>query len=280
MQKVFTFISYIKWLGLLGIIGLIADNRILTLFFLFFLLGFVDIFRNPAVFFQSLYMLFGIPLLHIKHRFNLPSIDNYMPQTELILPFNGEWLVVNGGIDKKTSHSWGIPNQRYAYDFFIVDTEGKSFSGDNRKVENYYCYDSDVLAPADGEVISAVSKHPDSAVYGNGTAECKAHDIRGNHIIIRHSKKEYSLIAHLKPDSITIKKGQKVIQGQVIAQCGNSGNTTEPHIHFQVSESKNFFTSAGLPIKFKNVVVIENESTSAPGYISKGQFVTNYLVRE
>jgi hypothetical protein len=275
VQKAFTIINYAKWLGLLGIIGLIADNRILTLFFLFFLLGFVDIFRNPAVFFQSLYMLLGMPVIHFKHRFNLPSIENYTPQNEYILPFSGEWLTVNGGTDKKTSHSWGIPNQRYAYDFFIVDKEGKSFSGDNKKVENYYCYGRDVLAPADGEVISAVKKHPDSAVYGNGTAECKAHDIRGNHIIIRHSTKEYSLIAHLKPDSITVKKGQKVTRGQVIAQCGNSGNTTEPHIHFQVSESKNFFASASLPIKFKNVIVKEDGKTRNEGYISRGQMVQN-----
>jgi murein DD-endopeptidase MepM/ murein hydrolase activator NlpD len=98
---------------------------------------------------------------------------------------------------------------------------------------------------------------------------------QGNHIIIRHSKKEYSLIAHLKPKSVTVKKGQKVKQGQVIAQCGNSGNTTEPHIHFQMNNGKNFFTTAGLPIKFKNVVVIENNKTSATGYISKGQFAEN-----
>lgn len=275
MRTFFNILGIIKWLGLIGIIGFITDNKPLSLFFLFFLLGFVDIFRNPAVFLQSPYMLLGMPWIHFKHRFNLPSIDNYTPQTDFILPFSGEWLVVNGGIDKQTSHSWGIPNQRYAYDFFIVDAEGKSFSGDNKVVENYYCYGKDVLAPADGEVVSAVNKHPDSNVYGNGTAECKAHDIRGNHIIIRHSKKKYSLIAHLKPGSITVKKGQRVTQGQVIANCGNSGNTTEPHIHFQVSESKNFFASASLPIKFKNVIVKENSKTRTEGYISRGQLVQN-----
>jgi hypothetical protein len=275
MKTFFNIISLIKWLGLLGIIGLIADNRVLTLFFLFFLLGFVDIFRNLPVFIQSLYLLFGMPWIYLKNRFNLPSVDSYTPQTEFILPFSGEWLVVNGGTDKKTSHSWGIPNQRYAYDFFMVDNEGKSFSGDNRKVENYYCYGKEVLAPADGEVISAVGRHPDSNVYGNGTAECKAHDIRGNHVIIKHSEKEYSLIAHLKPDSITVKKGEIVKQGQVIAQCGNSGNTTEPHIHFQLSESKNFFASASLPIKFKDVTVKENGKTRTEGYISRGQMVQN-----
>jgi len=275
MKTFFNILGIIKWLGLIGIIGFFTGNKPLTLFFLFFLLGFVDIFRNPAVFFQSLYMLLGMPWIHFKHRFNLPSIDNYTSQNEYTLPFNGEWLVINGGIDKKTSHSWGIPNQRYAYDFFILDAEGKSFSGDNKVIDDYHCYGKDILAPADGEVISAVKKHPDSNVYGNGTAECKAHDIRGNHIVIRHSKKEYSLIAHLKPGSVTVNKGDMVKQGQVIANCGNSGNTTEPHIHFQVSESKNFFTSASLPIRFKDVTVKENGKTRTEGYLSRGQLVQN-----
>jgi hypothetical protein len=225
MQKAFYYIRYARWLGLLGIIGLITGNTILTLFFLFFLFAFVDTFRNLPIFFQSLYMLLAMPVIHINHRFNLPSIDNYTPQKELILPFNGEWLVVNGGTEYKDISFLGHTQQRYAYDFFMVDKDGKSFSGDNKKVENYYCYGRDILAPANGEVISAVSKHPDSGVYGNGTVECKAHDIRGNHIVIKHGEKQYSLMAHLKPDSIVIKKGQKVKQGQVIAQCGNSGNT-------------------------------------------------------
>jgi hypothetical protein len=275
MQKILIILNYIRWLGILGTIGLITGNGIWTLFFLFFLFGFVDTFRNLPVFLQSLYLLFGIPLIYIKQRFNLPSIENYAMQTEFALPFKEEWLVVNGGTDKVTSHSWGIPNQRYAYDFFIVDKEGKSFSDDNNKVENYYCYGRDILAPADGEVVSAVTKHPDSNVYGGGRVECKAHDIRGNHIVIKHNDKEFSLIAHLKPDSITVEKGQRVKQGQIIAQCGNSGNTSEPHIHFQVNNSKNFFISAGLPIKCKNVIVNKDGKTRPEDYIGKGQLVEN-----
>ncbi len=275
MQKIFIIFNYIKWLGVLGTIGLITGNGIWTLFFLFFLFSFVDTFRNLPIFFQSLYLLFGIPLIYLKNRFNLPSKENYTSQTELILPFSSKWLVINGGTDKATSHSWGIPTQRYAYDFFITDKEGKTFSGDNKKVENYYCYGKNILAPANGEIVSFASHHPDSNVYGDGRVDCKAHDIRGNHIIIRHNKKEYSLIAHLKPDSIKVQKGQKVKQGQVIAQCGNSGNTTEPHIHFQMNNGKNFFTTAGLPIKFKNVIVNKDGKTRPEDYIGKGQLVEN-----
>lgn len=275
MYIVFNILSWIKWVGLIGILGPITGNDTLTLFFLFFLLGFVEIFRNLPVFLQSLHQAFAIPLIYFKYRFHLPTKESYLPKTEYMLPFDGQWFVVNGGTDRKASHSWGIPTQRYAYDFLIVDAEEKSFSGNGKVLESYYCYGKDILAPADGVVVSVATKHPNSRVYGNGIVECKAHDIRGNYITIKHNGNEYSTIAHIKPNSVTVKKGQKVTQGQIIARCGNSGNTSEPHVHFQVSSGKSFFTSAGLPIKFKNVIVTENGKTLPAGYISKGQFIEN-----
>jgi len=275
MHIVFNILSWIKWVGLIGILGIITGYDTLPLFFLFFLLGFVDIFRNFPVFLQSLRQAFAIPLIYFRHRFNLPSKDNYTHETEFILPFNGQWLVVNGGTDRKTSHSWCIPTQRYAYDFLIVDKDGKSFSNDDKALESYYCYGKDILAPADGEVVSVASHHPDSDVPGRGRIECKAHDLRGNHIVIKHSDNEYSTIAHLKPNSIIVKIGQRVTQGQIIARCGNSGNTSEPHVHFQISDGESFFTSAGLHIKFKNVIVTENGQTCTTEYISRRQLVQN-----
>ncbi len=62
---------------------------------------------------------------------------------------------------------------------------------------------------------------------------------------------------------------------KAIAQCGNSGNTSEPHVHFQLNDGKSFFASAGLPARFKNVLATENGKTHAAEYISKGQFVKN-----
>lgn len=55
------------------------------------------------------------------------------------------------------------------------------------------------------------------------------------------------------PDSVLVKKGQMVKKGEVIGRCGNSGNTTEPHVHFQVQNTAYFYSSIGLPVFFSNI---------------------------
>lgn len=275
MNKLANILAKLKWLGLIGLLGTITGNACLKLFWLLFLLGFIEIFGNLPVFYQSVQQILSYPLLLFSHRFCLPSKENYIGVTDYALPFAEQWYVANGGSDKKTSHSWGVWPQRYAYDFVMVDESGKTCSGSGRELQDYYCYGKDVLAPADGEVVSLASGHPESRVYGDGSAECRAKDMRGNYITIRHQEKEFSTLAHLMPGSIIVALGQKVIQGQVIARCGNSGNTSEPHIHFQLNDGRSFFASAGLPIRFKNVWAKGNGQTCPADYIFKGQAVEN-----
>ena len=129
------------------------------------------------------------------------------------------------------------------------------------------------MAPADGVVISAVSHFPNTPIVAEGEVDCAASDVRGNHIVIRHSKHEYSVIAHLLPNSLCVQKGDRVSRGQVIAKCGNSGNTSEPHIHFQIQYGKIFEISAGLPILFTRIVV--DGAKMPEGFITKGHYVEN-----
>jgi len=275
MHQFLIILSRIKWIGLLGLLGTITGSKLLSLFWLFFLLGLIEIFRNLPVFFQSLQQVISLPLIYLNHRFHLPSQESSARQTEHSLPFVGQWFVVNGGIDKKNSHSWGILPQRYAYDFLILDDKEKTCSGSNQQVENYYCYGKDILAPADGEVVCVKSRYPNSKVYGDGSAECLATDIRGNFITIKHNPGEYSTLAHLMPGSITVKIGDKVSRGQVIARCGNSGNTSEPHLHFQLNDGPSFLASAGLPIRFQNAMITARGENGHSAYIHRGQLVRN-----
>lgn len=274
------FLSRLQWLAIIGFLGVYFDNEHLKLFFLFWLFSILDCysplrnFGSTLKFLgQNLFMLIGIPLTHVRYGFRLPTAINFVPQTYYSFPFAGKWFVVNGGIDKENSHSWGLCSQRYAYDFFIANDNGETFCGNRDELSNYFCYEQAVLAPADGTIIKIVDVFKNTPIVGVGMADCAASDIRGNHIIIRHSKSEYSLIAHLLPNSICVKKGDKVYRGQIIAKCGNSGNTSEPHIHFQVQSSPSFSLSAGLPICFQKIKIDGQEQTNV--YITKGHFVEN-----
>jgi len=233
----------------------------------------LHILDDLAISLQAFRQLFGIPLTYIRYGFRLPNAERYISECQYSLPFDGRWYVANGGITKETSHSWGICSQRYAYDFHIVDERAQSYAGDRKVLENYYCYKQNVLSPADGIVVTVNNGCVDSPIVEEGQATCVADDIRGNFIIIRHGKREYSLIAHLLINSICVNPGDKVTRGQIIARCGNSGNSSEPHIHFQIQAGKSFLLSTGLPIKFYNIEIGDRQLGDS--FITKEQFVRN-----
>ena len=253
----------IKWWVLIFMIGLVSDVIGISY------LGYLS--RAAFLFFLTLstlaalqaftWQMIGIITPYFRYKFNLPSKENYILKGNYILPFDGNWIVVNGGVTKKLSHSWFLPSQRYAYDFIIADEEGKSSSGSKRSLDSYYCYNKNIVAPADGKVVSLCNRYKDSFVDGKN-AYCDSSHIAGNYIVIKHNDSEYSAIAHLMLGSITVKKGDIVKQGQIIAKCGNSGNSSEPHIHFQLQSGKSFFLSAGLPISFSNIKAQEKGNYS------------------
>lgn len=288
MKRFIRFCDKIKYLGLLGLPGLFFEHKLFNFLWLFWLFSFVGIFYNFPVFLQLLKQLWGMLFVPLRYGSHIPDANNYRCQVKYSLPFKDSWVVVNGGMDRKSSHSWDIPTQRYACDFLMLDESGKSCVGDGKKAADYYCYGKEVLAPADGEVIEAVSGCPDSLILGNGQVDCSAHDIRGNHILIRHAEREYSILVHLQPGSVGVKAGDTVKCGQIIARCGNSGNSSEPHLHFQLQDGTSFFSSAGLPVEFENISSAPMPNYSAydprplpsviglPGkYTVRGQIVVN-----
>jgi murein DD-endopeptidase MepM/ murein hydrolase activator NlpD len=96
-----------------------------------------------------------------RHRGSLPDPETYDQSTSYRLPVEGTWTVVNGSPIKEYSHSWFPATQRYAYDFVITDEEGRSRpAGTDTSIENYYCYDQPVLAPADGVVVDVHDDDP------------------------------------------------------------------------------------------------------------------------
>ena len=258
-RQIIRISGYLFWLFLVAvladIIGTdalripIAGGRLALSFHWFAMLIFLQ--YSVYILFQSIYQIVGDCYVKARHIGKMPTQENYTQKGEYILPFTGKWTVFNGGIDEKLRHG-GSVSQTYAYDFIIMDDVGKSFEGAPTDLHSYYCYAKDIVAVADGVVVAVRKKAKDSFVDGVNVY-CDCTDIRGNYITIKHHDQEYSVSAHLMPGSITVRVGDKVKQGEIIAKCGNSGNSSEPHLHFQLQSRKSFFLSLGLPIAFRGI---------------------------
>ncbi len=177
------------------------------------------------------------------------------------LPFEGEWVVMNGGLSKEDSHSWEILAQRYAHDFVVADADLARHSARGNRVGDYFSYDQPVLASADGVVIATESGIRDAPLVGWGFCDFLARSFIGNYILIQHAESEFALYAHLVRDSITVESGSRVTRGQCIGRCGHSGHSSEPHLHFHVQDRADLFSGLGKPVRF-GPAVIDNEEVT------------------
>jgi murein DD-endopeptidase MepM/ murein hydrolase activator NlpD len=77
----------------------------------------------------------------------------------------------------------------------------------------------------------------------------------GNHVVLEIAPRRYVLLAHLRAGSLRVKPGDQVVCGQPLAECGNSGNTSEPHVHMQVQDGPEYTDDVRtFPIEFRHVV--------------------------
>jgi murein DD-endopeptidase MepM/ murein hydrolase activator NlpD len=114
-----------------------------------------------------------------------------------------------------------------------------------------------VLAPISGKVHDVENAQPD-----NVPGEVPPTATLGNFVIIEAAETEFAFLAHLKQDSVTVAPGDTVVAGQVIAACGNSGRSLEPHLHFHAQNSANFPYAESLPIVFANIQVGDERISS------------------
>lgn len=196
---------------------------------------------NPFLFVQFVLLNFGQLWVRFRERGRTAGLPTALRYS---LPVDGEWLVVNGGVTADTSHSWDMPNQRYAYDI-LKPTDipmGTGQSGD-RDLISFGTFGQPVLAPADGTVVCVRDGQRDYRSAGTGAVDMWCRDIRGNHILIQHRQDEFSLLAHLRKDTVAVTAGERVRRGQKIGECGNSGHSTQPHLHFHIQDRRSFNTA-------------------------------------
>lgn len=232
-----------------GPIGRLGQPGLMAVFYATNLLALL----NPWQLWQVSRQLIGNNRLQRRERDTGDDRRTYRSRPAYRLPFDGQWLLYNGGDTPRTSHSWDVLGQRYALDFVVADDRFARHQGRGTRVTDYLAYGREILAAASGEVVAVEDRIGDAPLVGWGVCDFTARSFIGNHVVIRHAEGEYALYAHLIRGSVTVAPGDAVTAGQVIGRCGHSGHSSEPHLHFHVQDSPDLFEGMGLPVTFVDV---------------------------
>lgn len=186
---------------------------------------------------------FGIALITFP-----TTLDSAAPPATVRLPADVPLRVLWGGDTVEHNRHAATPDQRWAYDFVVEPALVGS-----TELTDYGCWGAAVLAPTSGTVSVATDGLPDEVPSrpSNNTE----HPL-GNSVAIEIDGGTYIVVAHLQQGSVLVSKGDRVDEGQPLGRCGNSGNTSEPHIHVHHQRQNparypvNF--AEGLPLFFRD----------------------------
>ncbi len=126
--------------------------------------------------------------------------------------------------------------EKYAEDWVRLGRNGATFEGDSSSNASYFAYRQNVVAAADGKIISILEDVPENVPNQPPAIPLTVQTIGGNHIVQQIGDSRYAFYAHLIPGSIRVRPGEWVQRGQILAQLGNSGNSSQPHLHFHVMD--------------------------------------------
>lgn len=177
------------------------------------------------------------------------DINRVKPAVSIRLPINGPAQIGWGGDSLKTNYHAAVPVERWAYDLI-----GLPAAVGSPNLTDYGIYGVQVVAPASGAVVDVRNDSPD-LIPGTELNSSDTREMLGNFVFIHLDETQtYLVIAHLQPGSILVKPGQHVDEGAPIARVGNSGSSSEPHIHIhhqrQDPAQTNPFLAEGLPLYF------------------------------
>ncbi len=211
----------------------------------------------------------AIPATALYFRLGTPHGDS----VDISAPVLGRWRVVNSPTSRVPSHFVHAWSQTYAIDLVFDPADGSrpqmSWRPLARRPYAYPGFGQDIVAPIDGDVVRARSFMRDHLSRSSppGLIYLILESVReffgptgvlGNHIVIRRHDGVHVLMAHLRQGSLLVERGDSVTRGSKIAECGNSGNSTEPHVHVQAMDRASVWFAAGLPTRFDHVELPPN----------------------
>ncbi|MEP7764214.1 M23 family metallopeptidase [Sanguibacter sp. 25GB23B1] len=204
-----------------------------------------------------------------------------MPPVVLTLPFTGRWLVQNSPARRVPSHGTDLFGERYAIDFVAVDARRRTAPvRDWRSVlstepaSRFYAFGRPILAPVGGVVVVAHDDEPDHAgrrsqlalvPYALGQVSrvrAGLGAVAGNHVVIGlDDRSVYVALVHLREGSVRVRAGERVTVGQQLAECGSSGNSTQPHLHVQAMDGPDASVARGVPVEFRQYRLWHRDGT-------------------
>ena len=215
----------------------------------------------------------GISMPSITHRISM-RIGDYpeglmietpplalTPRSPVVIapPLRGaDWAAINGPSNTSLHRRALIPvdgrsyiSQRFATDWVQIGADGETHIGDPADNKNYHAYGAEVFAVADGTVTEVKDGLPQNIPGENSRAiPITLETVGGNHIILQIDDNLFAFYAHIQPGSMRVKAGDKVTRGQLLGLVGNSGNSTEPHLHFDICDANSMLACEGVPFAF------------------------------
>ncbi len=182
--------------------------------------------------------------------------------TKMQFPLTGDWYVYWGG-DTKAQNYHVIDNaQRRAFDLVVVKNN-KSFERSGTRNEDYYAFGKPITAVCDATVVNVIT-----GVHDNKPGEMNPSQALGNSVTLKTEAGEYIVYAHFQEGTLVVKEGDSVTKGQYLGNCGNSGNSTEPHLHLHIQDGLKMISSVGIKCFFESLTVngtVQNDYSPVQG---------------
>ena len=166
------------------------------------------------------------------------------------------WVAANGCCNSDITHRGSVQSvngalydsQRFAIDWMRLDEQGRLAHGDEGDVHNYSCYGADILAVADGKVVSVLN-NLDDQIPGRlpEPSSITIETVDGNHVVLDLGGGRFAFYAHMQKNSVKVHPGDQVKKGAVLGKLGNTGNTSAPHLHFHIMNRPSPMAADGLP---------------------------------